>query len=106
MRTWGDQAVVAWTVGLVVLGRLVALLGMGQGPDGKDVEIAVLRHRLAVGHRRVTRLRYTASDRLVLAWLAKLLGRERWSVFLVTAATLRGWHRELVARGWTYAQTG
>jgi putative transposase len=98
MRTWDDHDVVAWTVGLMVLRRLVALLGMGQGPDAKDVEIAVLRHQLAVGHRRVTRPRYTPGDRLVLAWLAKLLPRGRWSVFLVTPATVRGWHRELVAR--------
>jgi hypothetical protein len=106
MRTWGDQAVVAWTVGLMVLRGLVALLGMGQSADGKDVEIAVLRHRLAVGHRRVSRPRYAPSDRVVLAWLAKLLPRQRWSVFLVTAATVLGWHRELVARRGTSPHTG
>jgi putative transposase len=106
MRTWDDHAVVARTVGLMVLRRLVALLGMGQSPDAKDVEIAVLRHQLAVLHRQVTRPRYTPSDRLVLAWLAKLLPRERWSVFLVTPATLLRWHRELVARRWTYPHTG
>jgi putative transposase len=59
MRTWDDHAVVARTVGLMVLRRLVALLGMGQSPDAKDVEIAVLRHQLAVLHRQVTRPRYT-----------------------------------------------
>jgi len=41
-----------------------------------------------------------------LAALAKLLPRERWAVFLVTPATLLRWHRELVARRWTYPRTG
>src|SRR5262245_49725482 len=43
---------------------------------------------------------------MVLAALARLLPRERWAVFLVRPATLLRWHRELVARGWTYQRTG
>jgi hypothetical protein len=42
---------------------------------------------------------------MVLAWLARLLPRERWSVFLVTSGTLLCRHRELVARRWTYPRT-
>ena len=56
--------------------------------------------------RQVTRPRYTPQDRLVLAILARLLPRERWAAFLVTPATLLRWHRELVARRWTYPATG
>src|SRR6266508_921033 len=37
------------------------------GPDAKDVEIAVLRHQLAVLRRQVPRPRYTPADRLLLA---------------------------------------
>lgn len=43
---------------------------------------------------------------MVLAILARLLPRERWPAFLVTPATLLRWHRELVARRWTYRHTG
>jgi putative transposase len=98
--------VVVRTLGWVVLRRLVGLVGLGRGPDARDVEIAVLRHQLAVLHRQVRRPRYTPGDRLVLACLAKLLPRQRWSVFLVTPSTLLRWHRELVARRWTCPHTG
>jgi putative transposase len=43
---------------------------------------------------------------MVLAGLAKLLPRERWAVLLVTPATLPRWHRELIARRWTYPRNG
>jgi putative transposase len=73
-------------------------LGPAPAPDTKDVEIAVLRHQLYVLRRQVTRLRYTPTDRMLLASLATLLSRERWSVFLVAPRPLLRWHRELVAR--------
>src|SRR5262245_34513952 len=41
-----------------------------------------------------------------MAALAKLLPRQRWAAFLVTPATLLRWHRELVARRWTYPRIG
>jgi hypothetical protein len=39
---------------------------------------------------------------MMLAALAKLLPRQRWAAFLVTPSTLLRWHRQLVARRWTY----
>src|SRR5829696_8015590 len=93
---------VVGSVGFVLLRRVLGLLGIGPAPDVKDVEIAVLRHQLMVVRRQVARPRYTPSDRLVLAVLARLLPRERWSAFLVTPATLLRWHRDLVRRRWTY----
>jgi hypothetical protein len=43
---------------------------------------------------------------MVLAMLARLLPRQRWAVFLVTPATVRRWHRELIALRWTYPRKG
>jgi hypothetical protein len=43
---------------------------------------------------------------MLLASLAKLLPRERWAAFMVTPSTLLRWHRQLVARRWTYPHSG
>src|SRR3954467_7532693 len=93
---------VARTLAFVIVRRLLELVGLGPTPDAKDAEIAVLRHQLMVVRRQVTRPRYTPHDRLVLAMLSRLLPRERWPAFLVTPSTLLRWHREIVARRWTY----
>jgi len=94
------------TVAFLIVRRVLGLVGLGPAPDVKDVEIAVLRHQLMVVRRQVARPRYAPQDRMVLAMLARLLPRERWPVFLVTPATLLRWHRELVARRWTYPRLG
>jgi transposase InsO family protein len=94
--------VVVRTLGLLVLRRLLGVPDFGQRPDAKDVEIAVLRHQLAVLRRQIARPRFTPADRILLSALAKLLPRDRWPVFLVTPSTLLRWHRELVRRRWTY----
>jgi hypothetical protein len=86
------------SITFLVIRKLLLLLGIGPRPDEKDVEIAVLRHQLAVMHRQVARPRFSPTDRAVLATLARLLPREHWSAFVVTPATLLRWHRELVAR--------
>jgi transposase InsO family protein len=101
-----DEAMVMRTRAFVVLRRVLSLIGLGQSPDAKDVEIAVLRHQLLVLRRQVTRPRYAPADRMVLAALAKLLPRDRWSIFLVTPSTLLRWHRELIRRRWTYPANG
>jgi putative transposase len=100
------STVVVRTLAFLIVRRVLGLVGLGSAPDAKDVEIAVLRHQLMVVRRQVARPRHQPTDRMVLATLAKLLPRQLWAVFLVTPATLLRWHREVVARRWTYPHTG
>jgi putative transposase len=69
----------------------------------KEIEILLLRHQLRVLERQVVRPELTQADRAVLAAFSRVLSRPVWrrSAF-VTPATLLRWHRELVARRWTY----
>ena len=85
----------------MIVRRVLGVLGCGATTDADAVEIAVLRHQVAVLRRQVPRARYTPADRMLLAALARLLPRERWAVFLVKPSTLLRWHRELIARRWT-----
>jgi hypothetical protein len=70
---------------------------------GKDAEILVLRHQLAVLRRLVGRPRFSWSDRALIALLASFVPRERWHSFLVTPQTVLDWHRRLVRQRWTYS---
>ena len=69
----------------------------------KEIEILLLRHQLRVLQRQVARPELTQADRVLLTAFSRVLPRQAWrkSAF-VTPATLLRWHRELVARRWTY----
>jgi hypothetical protein len=73
-----------------------------RGDAANEVEILVLRHQVAVLRRQVSRPDLEPADRAVLAALSQVLPRPRWSAFFITPATLLRWHRQPVARRWTY----
>ncbi|GAA1925371.1 hypothetical protein GCM10009753_68410 [Streptantibioticus ferralitis] len=69
----------------------------------EDAEVLALRHGNAVLRRQIARVRYEPADRIWFAVLSRLVPRERWrQVFAVTPTTLLAWHRQLLARKWTF----
>jgi len=80
-----------------VLRAVLRLAPAGEEHD-REVEILVLRHQVKVLGGKVGRPKLRRRDRLFLAAAARLLPRERWSCFMITPATLLGWHRQLVKR--------
>jgi transposase InsO family protein len=68
----------------------------------KDIEILLLRHQLQVLERQVARPQLTQADRALLTAFSRVLPRRAWVSFFVTPATFLRWHRELIARRWTY----
>jgi putative transposase len=80
--------------------QLVSLLF--RSADSKELEIVVLRHEVAVLRRQIPRPAFRPADRWFLAAASRLLPRVKWSVFLVTPATLLRWRRRTVAKRWTH----
>jgi putative transposase len=91
-----------WSFVYLVARNLFALVWLLARPRrSKELEILVLRHDLAV-LRRQTRPTLTPADRALLAALSRSLPRSAWKGFPVKPQTLLRWHRQLVARRWTY----
>jgi hypothetical protein len=74
----------------------------GRTDRSKDAEILVLRHQVAVLHRQVPRPRFEPTDRALLTALSRVVGHDRWSMFLMRPDTILRWHRRLVANHWAY----
>jgi putative transposase len=93
-----------WSFAYLVVRNLFALvLLFGRPRRSKEVEILVLRHELGVLRRQTAKQpRLTRADRALLAALSRSLPRTMWPRFPAKPDTLLRWHRELVARRWTY----
>jgi putative transposase len=86
------------------LRRLLELLVLRRRSEREEeIEILLLRHQLQVLERQIARPQLTPADRALLAAFSQVLPRRAWKTALfVTPATVLRWHRELVARRWTY----
>ena len=82
--------------------RLILRIAPVDDAKEREAEILVLRHQLAVLKRANPRPRMRRWDRMLIAVLSRTIPRDRWSGLIVTPATILRWHRELVARKWTF----
>jgi hypothetical protein len=80
--------------------QLIRLVG-GRDTD-LAIEVVVLRHEAAVLRRQVHRPALEPAARAVLAGLARLLPRQRLEHLCAQPATVLRWHRNLLAKRWTY----
>jgi putative transposase len=93
-----------WSFVYLVVRNLFALVWLlGRPRRSKELEILVLRHELAILRRQTSRSKLTRADRTLLAVLSRSLARPAWAVFPVKPETLLRWHRQLIARRWTYS---
>jgi transposase InsO family protein len=88
---------------LVVRDLFALVWLLGRPRRSKELEILVLRHELAILRRQASRPKLTQADRTLLAVLSRSLARPAWGVFSVRPETLLRWHRQLIARRWTYS---
>jgi putative transposase len=101
---WSKEGYLLWSFVYLVVRNLFALVWLlGQRRRSKELEILVLRHELAILRRQSSRPKLTRADRALLAALSRSLGRPAWTVFSFTPETLLRWHRQLIARRWTYS---
>jgi putative transposase len=93
-----------WTCVYLIVRNLFALVWLLARPRrSKELEILLLRHELAVLRRHAGRPRLTRADRALFAALSRAVPRTAWTNLAVKPDTLLRWHRQLVARRWTYA---
>ena len=91
---------------LILIGLLSWLALLGRATSSKDIELLVLRHEVAVLRRTNPRPRLDWADRALFAALIRHLPSVLRAHRLVTPATVLRWHRQLVAKKWTYPNRG
>jgi putative transposase len=88
---------------LVVRNLFALVWPLGRPRRSKELEILVLRHELAILRRQASRPKLTRADRALLTALSRSLPRAAWAAFPFKPETLLRWHRQLIARRWTYS---
>lgn len=92
-----------WAFVYLIGRNLFALVWLLARPRrSKEFEILLLRHELAVLRRQSARPRLTRADRALFAALSRAVPRTAWTNLAVKPDTALRWHRQLVARRWTY----
>ncbi len=92
-----------WSFAYLAVRNLFALVWLlGRPRRSKELEILVLRHELAILRRQGSRPKLTRADRALLASLSRSLHQTAWASFSFKPETLLRWHRQLIARRWTY----
>jgi putative transposase len=83
---------------------LTALAGFVEGQQHQTIQYLREENRILKGQLHGRRLRLTDDERRRLAVLGKRLGRQVLTqvATLVPLDTIVRWHRELIARKWTY----
>jgi putative transposase len=90
-------------VASVVVSLVVALRSAARSRAALHLEILALRHQLAVLNRsRPSRLRLTAADRVLWAWLSQAWSGWRPALVLVKPDTALAWHRRGFRLFWTW----
>jgi putative transposase len=98
------EVCLVWSFAYLAVRNLFALVWLLARPRrSKELEILVLRHELAMLRRQHRQPRLTPADRGLLAALSRSLPGGAWADVPVKPETLLRWHRQLVARRWTYA---
>ncbi len=85
-------------------GRNARIRDLEERIDELESKVLALDKEVQVLHRRNPRPRIRRWEKVLLAALSKELPRSDWHVFIFQPATILRWHREIVARKWTFRQ--
>ena len=77
------------------------LLLLSRSTASKDVELLVLRHKVAVLRRTKPKPRLDSAGRAILATLIRHMPRTLRAHRVITPGTVLRWHRRLVSKKWT-----